>query len=549
MYLSNIRGTEVINYYEVQICNGATYSDSTFTGLTAEGTYYAPVYQSESGNGCDSVVALNISYYPVTDYTGFMCYNGSYSDGNFSNLTQTGIYSITLQSVQDCDSVVRLILDYYPAIPVTDYTGLMCRRGSYSDANFSDLTESGTYSVTLQSTVHGCDSVVRLTLSYYPDIPVTSYSGQMCRRGSYSDANFNNLAQAGTYYDTLQSVVHGCDSVVRLTLGYYPAIPVTDYTGLMCYSGSYSDANFSNLTQAGTYYDTLQSLVHGCDSVVRLTLDYTAPPPLPPSICMITVDEQNHNEIVWKRREDLVFYNIYREGMQSGQYDLLATTGYDDANLWTDTSSDAKIRSYRYKVSGIDTCGNESDLSDSHKTMHLTINSGLNGSWNLIWTAYEGADYSTYNIYRATGDTLGSLMLTGSMPAGNTSYSDFSAPAGYVYYVVEIMLDNPCDVSKSLGSIKSNIATNNPGTGLNACSSLDNGKLYPNPATDHINIVLPDNAAYALFTLYDMQGKALIHQEIGNRTEEISVSSLAAGMYIYNMVTDRQKYHGKLIVK
>jgi hypothetical protein len=46
---------------------------------------------------------------------------------------------------------------------------------------------------------------------------------------------------------------------------------------------------------------------------------------------------------------------------------------YSSPNSFVDMESNAKIRSYRYKVAAIDTCGNESVLSESHKTMHLTI--------------------------------------------------------------------------------------------------------------------------------------------------------------------------------
>ena len=198
---------------------------------------------------------------------------------------------------------------------------------------------------------------------------------------------------------------------------------------------SYSTAtgwrNFTNLTQADIYSITLTTAA-GCDSIVYLILDHPISPMQ--SICMISVNEDNHNIITWKKPEEIVSYNIYREGAQSENYELVANVPYNSPNMWVDAESSAQIRSYRYKISGIDTCGVESVLSEVHKTMHLTINSGVGNSWNLIWTAYEGASYSTYNIYRSSGETMGELELIGTMPAGNTSFSDFSAPQGYVYY-------------------------------------------------------------------------------------------------------------------
>ena len=45
----------------------------------------------------------------------------------------------------------------------------------------------------------------------------------------------------------------------------------TFYSASICAGNIYNDANFSNLTDAGIYYDTLQS-INGCDSIIALTL-------------------------------------------------------------------------------------------------------------------------------------------------------------------------------------------------------------------------------------------------------------------------------------
>jgi hypothetical protein len=71
--------------------------------------------------------------------------------------------------------------------------------------------------------------------------------------------------------------------------------------------------------------------------------------------------------------------------------------------------------------------------------------------------------------------------------------------------------------------------------------------VYPNPATDNIHISLQENVYQAVFTLYDMQGKVLIRKEISSQ-DIVSVSNLAAGIYIYNVTTDKQNYTGKLTI-
>jgi hypothetical protein len=70
--------------------------------------------------------------------------------------------------------------------------------------------------------------------------------------------------------------------------------------------------------------------------------------------------------------------------------------------------------------------------------------------------------------------------------------------------------------------------------------------IYPNPATDHIHIILPENVSDAVFTIYDMQGRALLQQEIEDQAE-VSVNNIAAGIYIYSVGSDKVNYQGKLI--
>ena len=136
------------------------------------------------------------------------------------------------------------------------------------------------------------------------------------------------------------------------------------------------------------------------------------------------------------------------------------------------------------------------------------------------------------------------------MPAGNTSYSDFSAPNGngYLYYMVEIVLDAPCVLTKSLSSIKSNIATNDPDdddTGVKELK-IDNGQLriYPNPTTGQLHITRGHAPLWeeqtsghahlwedAVVEIYSVVGQLLLQGTLQNETTNINVESLANGMY------------------
>jgi len=101
----------------------------------------------------------------------------------------------------------------------------------------------------------------------------TFYNADFCHGTYYSDENFTvPIYQAGTYYTILQDI-NNQDSVVCLVLTQREK-NITNYSAIICTENSYSDDNFSNLTQAGYYYDTLQN-IYGCDSIVILNLVVT----------------------------------------------------------------------------------------------------------------------------------------------------------------------------------------------------------------------------------------------------------------------------------
>ena len=243
-----------------EICDGGSY-DFFGQTLTTAGTY---THTLQSIHGCDSVITLTLTVNPVfnTPLTAEICEGGSY-DFFGQTLTTAGTYTHTLQSVHGCDSVITLTLTVNPVFN-TPLSAEICEGGSY---NFFGqmLTTAGTYTHTLQS-VHGCDSVVTLTLTVNP-VFNTPLTAEICDGGSY-DFFGQALTSAGTYTHTQQSV-HGCDSLITLTLTVNPVFN-TPLTAEICDGGSY-DFFGQTLTSAGTYTHTLQS-IHGCDSVITLTL-------------------------------------------------------------------------------------------------------------------------------------------------------------------------------------------------------------------------------------------------------------------------------------
>ncbi|HAK71082.1 MAG TPA: hypothetical protein DCM15_06900, partial [Cryomorphaceae bacterium] len=120
------------------------------------------------------------------------------------------------------------------------------------------------------------------------------------------------------------------------------------------------------------------------------------------SLCIVTVDTLNHNQLVWNKttNERTFQYGIYKQNPLTGDMDKIADHPASGVlSVWSDVNSNAGITSTRYAISVIDSCGNESEISPIHKSMHLTINEGINGEVNLIWDGYEGIDIVTYEIW------------------------------------------------------------------------------------------------------------------------------------------------------
>ncbi len=211
--------------------------------------------------------------------------------------------------------------------------------------------------------------------------------------------------------------------------------------------------------------------------IATASLEISGVPPTFESICMLTVDTlTGMNLIIWEEIQTagVASYNIYKESTQLDVYYLIGNVPIDSLSEFVDSVSDPAIRSWRYKIAVIDSCGNESNMSDDHKTMHLTINLGLNNSINLIWDHYEGYTFASYYIERYT--TSSGWVSIDSMASNLTSRTDPSPPTGNLQYRVYSKHPNGCtaDKSKNYNSSKSNTTSVSMGAVLAATASSSN---------------------------------------------------------------------------
>jgi gliding motility-associated-like protein len=150
------------NNQTVHICQGGTY---TFAGnvLSTAGNYTQLL---QTATGCDSIINLSLIVDPIltANIQAAICQGGSYVFGS-QILTTAGNYSRTIQTQAGCDSIINLTLAVNPVL--SSSSSMTFCQGESTLFYGQTLTNTGVYSHTLQ-TVAGCDSVVTLNLTVYP---------------------------------------------------------------------------------------------------------------------------------------------------------------------------------------------------------------------------------------------------------------------------------------------------------------------------------------------------------------------------------------------
>jgi gliding motility-associated-like protein len=208
----------------VAICNGQTYN---FQGQAYSNTGVYTVITTDA-QGCQTNNQLTLTVNPNLSSTvnESIC-QGSSISFNGQIYSTAGSFPVTLTSLTGCDSIVTLNLTVNPA-PVTQLNESICSGSSFTFGN-QNLTQSGQYSQTLQ-TVAGCDSIVNLNLVVNPVL--TSIQNTTICQGESVLFSGQSLSNAGLYSDTLQTI-NGCDSIINLNLlvNPVPSIPIISNNG------------------------------------------------------------------------------------------------------------------------------------------------------------------------------------------------------------------------------------------------------------------------------------------------------------------------------
>ena len=291
----------------------------------------------------------------------------------------------------------------------------------------------------------------------------------------------------------------------------------------------------------------------GCEAIYIGTVDGIIP--LGEDICLVTVDTiTGTNLVVWTKTDTvgISYYNIYREGNSTGVYDLVGTNPVNVLSQWLDPTANPSIKSWRYKISTVDSCGNESYKSPSHKTMHVTSNIGLGNVINVSWDYYDGFSYGSYYISRYSSST--GWMPIDTVVSTSTSWTDISPPNLIdVEYMVQIFSPSTCTSTKAQdhNTTRSNRHTTvEPNPQLVDENIINSFVLYPNPSSGLITISLnekPGNSWSIRIT--DLAGKLISHSLEKGASSKKDLSKFDSGIYLIEINVNGMVRTEKLIIQ
>ncbi len=368
-----------------------------------------------------------------------------------------------------------------------------------------------------------------------------------------------------TSYDTISIVVHG---VPEVDLGPDRWICSGSNLVLQAPAGfdGYLWSNGANtasviITEPGDYNVTVTSggICDGFDEVTVSLLETYQDQ----KICLVTVDPATDKlMVIWEKPvgKGIEYFKIYREGDMIGDYQLKATIPYYDLSIFYDVESQPGNQQYLYKISIVDSCGNESDPSPYHKTLLLQF-TGSVGGVNLGWSEYEVEDgfisFGSYDIFR--GSTATDLGHIKTLSASLDRYidSDPDALTALYYYRIAGVLIEPCYPS---GTTKadpepytrsmSNIEDNKFKTFISDPEPETAFTVYPNPFSSGATITFPnpDNHEYKM-VLTDISGR--IVRKSGNILSGnflLDRKDLPAGIYIIELKGEKV-YRSEIVIE
>ncbi|MBE0654689.1 MAG: T9SS type A sorting domain-containing protein [Bacteroidales bacterium] len=274
-----------------------------------------------------------------------------------------------------------------------------------------------------------------------------------------------------------------------------------------------------------------------------------------PSICMVSVDpETEKNVITWEESSEL-HINKYQVWKAANIYYLLvAETAVTGPYLITDWKSEPVTNAYKYVLISIDTCGNASQKSPSHKPFLLKSGKYLNNAVDLTWQPYlvDGSEYVFISVVIFRGSDSSNLLPIDTIESGNETftYSDANPPLQKdLFYRIAGLSNDRCNPGSFALSFSNLLYVESITASTNLPNNGRHIEIYPNPMETEAKIVWYNpNFEPCSLSIYDLKG-TLIQYIPGLNTHEYQLSrgNMKSGCYIIEL-KGSDIFYGRLLI-
>ncbi len=298
-----------------------------------------------------------------------------------------------------------------------------------------------------------------------------------------------------------------------------------------------SNSPMLTIDTTGTYWVYVVDNA-GCSG--RDTVQITTLVPIGEEICYVEFDTLTcKNNINWTSNlpgnSDSV--RIYKE-ISLGVWDLLGTMSNLDTNF-IDIGSNPQAQSYSYNISIVDTCGNESAMSQHHTTITLlsAYDVGTN-TYGFTWSAYQGLTVTDYYLFGI--DAGNNVTQIATVPGNIYMYNYVNPSTSYVKYFVGFETPD-CYGSKANVIVKSNWVQS-------VVSGIENPTLFefsvfPNPVNEQFEI--RTSLKNYEIEITNVFGQVLLKEK---HEKVVKVNNFAPGTYILKVSGDNLTRQERIIV-
>lgn len=372
----------------------------------------------------------------------------------------------------------------------------------------------------------------------------THYSVHVTRNVCSLDSTFTLTVVPNPTFAPFDTVIATCphDSVTigPASIHYLESITWGDNNGFFALGNQVTVLPPFSDTYTATLYDS-----NSCWVQSNVSVSIKEPPYQ--NICMVTVDStSNHNVVIWEKvnKPATDSFYIYRE-ISTGNYAKIGAVLRDSLSEYHDYGANPNSTGYRYRISALDTCGNEGAQSFYHNSIHLQYLGGGNLQWNDYEIEFTTTPVASYDVLRdnnGTGTWASILNVSGTQ---NTASDANFASYPNARYKVASNWSYSCTPARSIHTSLSNSVTNQ------ATSILDISEsgfaIHPNPAHDVVSLSF-NVPTSGLITVTDITGKEIMSQMIDNRLEtRLNIAHLPSGIYVASLKTHNTVQSRKII--